>query len=435
MKSVITVLAFLVLVNISFAQPHVEQGGTNPPRIPQEGKNGWYRQQTGTHDDMMNLSVVNKDTLFVSGGGSLLYTHTGGNVWLPTINPRVAGMHFFDSKTGFVGSPSQPNINKTTDGGKSWIVYDTHIQGINGVLFKGRDTGFAYNGFNLSRTTDGGDTWSHIAQLIEFRDIRFSDSRHGCVVGTMKQWVPNPNFPQAAGFMITHDGGKTWTEYYTGMEFHLSCVAIIDSMTIIAGGSKGRYAKSINGGKDWREINTGSTEVVNEMVFPTPNIGISVSSGGRIQRTIDAGETWVEQNSTIRFNIDTTVNIPINCVAFTDSLTGWAGASGGILLHTSDGGKSWVNPLPHYEPLVSTIHPNPVSTMMILNYTLPIPQVVQIVIVGVNGQQVYNTTGQIVENPGPHSLPINTQGFAEGAYMCRVRTQKYEALIPFTIIR
>jgi photosystem II stability/assembly factor-like uncharacterized protein len=425
----------LVFVSISFAQPHIEQGVTNPPRLPQEGKNGWYRQQTGTHDDMMNLSVVNKDTLFVSGGGSLLYTHTGGSVWLPTINPRVAGMHFFDSKTGFVGSPSQPNINKTTDGGKTWTVYDTHIQGVNGVLFKGRDTGFAYNGLNVSKTTDGGDTWSYIALLIDFNDISFSDSRNGCVVGKMKQWVPNPNFPQAGGFMVTNDGGKIWTEYYTGFEDDLLSVCMIDSLNIIAGGTNGRFIKTANGGKTWDTISTGGKQLILDIVFPTPSIGIAVGSGGRIQRTTDSGKTWVDQNSTIRVGVDTTLNIFISSVAFVDTLTGWAACEGGILLHTSDGGKSWVNPPPHYEPLVSTIHPNPVSTVMILNYTLLIPQVVQIVIVGVNGQEVYNSTGQIVENPGPHSLPINTQGFSDGAYLCRVRTQKYEAVIPFTIIR
>lgn len=68
-------------------------------------------------------------------------------------------------------------------------------------------------------------------------------------------------------------------------------------------------------------------------VFLNAEEGWVVGQLGKVFHTTDGGKSWKEQQST--------TNLLLTAVDFTDQNNGWAVGERGIIFHTDDGGKSW----------------------------------------------------------------------------------------------
>ena len=163
------------------------------------------------------------------------------------------------------------------------------------------------------KTEDGGQNWNIIVDSnVNWRDIHFSDSLFGWVVGRAKM-------------MKTIDGGQTWIDqeifahYYNKIFF-------------------------INREKGWLHGHLGS--------------GGATWHQEDIWYTIDGGLNWSRQY------------LPINWIAgfcFADENNGWA-IGGNAILHTNNGGVSKIIDNEIIKPeLNSFLYPNPARNQVYLS--------------------------------------------------------------------
>src|SRR5688572_28155932 len=164
MKSVITVLIFFAFATISFAQPRVEQGGSNPPRLPQTEGEGWYKQNSGNNHYLFQIQFTSKDTGYLSGNGSgvpfYLRTTNGGNVWSSFGPPNSGGYFLFlTSKIGWLNGNVNKKLYYTENGGETW---EERNAPIGKFKFFNKDIGWSVGGENWCKTTDGGRKWREL---------------------------------------------------------------------------------------------------------------------------------------------------------------------------------------------------------------------------------------------------------------------------------
>ena len=126
----------------------------------------WDIVQTFSGDVLTALHFTNPDTGYIgTRDGWILKTTDGGNTWNET---RVSGrsgvysFHFISDDTGFAaGFPNTipPGksffVAKTTDGGESWVSYDTTGIPLNSIHFLNDSIGFVSGLYGLIMKTEG----------------------------------------------------------------------------------------------------------------------------------------------------------------------------------------------------------------------------------------------------------------------------------------
>lgn len=114
---------------------------------------------------------------------------------------------FLDNNLGWVGGHFG-KIWHTRDGGKTWIVQDTHTRkNIADIYFVDAKNGWAvgYGGL-IIHTSDGGKTWVQQNSPLKYfwKAVYFRDKKHGWIAGEM------------GTVLGTEDGGNTWKILITG---------------------------------------------------------------------------------------------------------------------------------------------------------------------------------------------------------------------------
>lgn len=423
MKSVITVLAFLAFISSSFAQPRIEQGGTNPPRLPQTEGEGWYKQRDGGTDGILNVCFINRDT----GWAGTLWTTNGGKTWATYQDDRYV-IKFIDSKRGWSYGKTIPNgIARTTDGGETWVESPTGRTDKRDAIYF-YDSLRGYTSFNeeISRTTNGGKSWhlgrSNLGVVLSFACF---DSIHVLALGDLFG-TEDPPYEQVMGIAYTTDGGENWSRLnHLRMQHGFFDAVAVDSTTVIGVGSS--IMRSTNRGWSWQMIR-------NQMGWDgisasDPNNMTAVGSKGKILRTKDGWKTYEFQNPNVPQHID------FYDVCFIDSTTGWAVGDSGIIIHTSDAGKTWVKQHPVIDILNTQVYPSPANTILTVGYTLPIPLPVIFTILDLSGREITTIQSMAIESQGVHFKQIPVHTLPSGSYWLRVRASHYESLVKFTIVR
>ncbi len=437
MKSVITVLAFFAFISSSFAQPHVEQGGTNPP-TPQEPPNGWYKQTSGTNQWLPKIFFINKDTGWVGGPEGLYWTTNGGSIWQLLTTKAVTDPHFIDGKNGW-GITGNKTVGRSADGGKTWNDKNVGIvggPGITTIEIFGIDTVYGLLSRHFVRSEDGGETWTDQGINLTSNDMAFIDSKTGYICGDPQGWFKDPPPPfgvEGAGFDYTTDGGKIWIPRFPFLEDTDDSLWIVERLRsieatsineVFVAGDTTIY-KSNNAGQSWRSIFSNIS--VNDLFFITPELGYAVGYPGKIYFTNDAGRTWSEQVST--------VSDDLRNVIFIDSLAGWACGDLGTIIHTTDGGKLWVRQYLPFDSIVVQTYPEPAQNITNVHYTIPSPQHVTIRVFDPSGREVSTPYLNIFQSQGEHTIPVNLMLLPPGAYYIRFETEKYRSTVRVTVVR
>lgn len=244
----------------------------------------WVRQEPGTKSRLRGVSVVDRDTAWVTGaGGTILRTLDGGAHWIARPIPGADGddlrdVHAVDSRSAFVlaiGPGKRSRVLKTGDGGVRWTVSFTNPD----------DTGF-------------------------FDAVAFWDPDHGLVQGD----------PVDGRFAIfsTSDGGKDWKRRVGSIPpslpgegaFAASGTSLVVQGTRHAwfgtGGARiARVFRSDDRGANWMVADTpiaaGTPSAgIFSLCFRDAEHGVAVGGdyrnpeqGGRIvARSTDGGRTW-----------------------------------------------------------------------------------------------------------------------------------------------
>jgi len=337
----------------------------------------WSSLNTSFSENLNAISIIDKNTLRVTGDNRLHYSDDGGTSWtsLSIPNVNVEDSYFTRALVGHVAC-TNGTILKTVDGGQNW--YETETSNtipsdFFRIVFINENLGFASQEHNnIYKTTNGGESWVEInspldaAYSIHFIDeqIGFIAGEHGAMHKTMDggetwDWIGfdarksgndlysvvflNQNEGFATGLrgriIKTTDGGISWSDYSPIYNTIDRLQFTSDEIGYIEVGSD--YYKTIDGGINWEIIDIPDHyEYAGGFQFINDDIGYSIGGGtlsisGSVFKTTDGGSNWNE--------LDIKVDEGLSSVHFIDENTGFI--SGGFnrktTLKTIDGGISW----------------------------------------------------------------------------------------------
>ena len=311
----------------------------------------WEVQYTDSTALFIGLSVVDEQTVWVSGtGGRFVRTTDGGETWTSGVVPgadslQLRDVHAFDADTAFVlsiGSGTDSRIYRTTDGGERWdLVFRNEDPDafFDCFSFWDRRRAFAFsdsheNEFHLVKTSDGGETWYRIdpALVPDARDGEGAFAASGTCVVTRpggRGWFATGASGVDTRVIRTDDYGTTWDEAPTPIAsaspssgiFSLSFLD--DENGVALGGEYGapdtlvlNVAVTTDGGASWTAAGRSNlTGAVFGGAYvpdaPTPTI-VGVAPTGTDYST-DNGATWTRIDDTSFWS-----------VAFAGPDAGWA---------------------------------------------------------------------------------------------------------------
>ncbi len=246
-----------------------------------------------------NLAFVARagDGGLLIGGGRSLFRSTRGAGFdsIPSKHERLNGLRFIDSVVA-VSVGIGGRIERTTDGGRSWIPVESATQrNLRNVAFADESLGVAVagstgTGAGMVRTEDSGRSWQAHTCIsgtgicssgLPVLGIALHPSGFGLAVGPM-------------GVVIkTTDGGLTWTRVDHGLRARLLwSVAVPDAHTAIAVGREGTVLRTADGGTTWTRVESGTAVELWAVAFGDARKGVIVGRAGTILTTTDGGFTW-----------------------------------------------------------------------------------------------------------------------------------------------
>ncbi len=217
----------------------------------------WEVQISKVDNWLNSVHFVSTDVGYAAGANeTILGTQNGGRSWKVlqggTISEGVGdedttlynAIQFFDEKTGWVAgirlSPTTKTqsalIQKTTDGGRKWVVQETGKEDIlEDIFFLDDKQGWAVgeNGIILY-TNNGGDTWREQTSGTEekLRSIQFVDKHVG--------WAVGGDFGVGV-ILSTSNGGKKWDVQQIGQQ--IVKVSALDQKNAWLAGADGAIFK------------------------------------------------------------------------------------------------------------------------------------------------------------------------------------------------
>ena len=222
-------------------------------------------------------------------------TLDGGETWKKLAIPKdtIGNAYFHDLTNGWVitQSKDQFNVERTTDGGKTWTVVMSRkiVAPLTNAIIRSAvqndawiecigDSGMTQTSYSLFHTIDGGAHWQTVIANSTAGGgpapgfpLSYNDGPHNAGVGPGTLYVVNPNVtymsgkcnacdkPNSIGW--THDGGKTWVNgkaLFSG--YGQDLLAFADSKNgwwIITDNEKPAVMyTTIDGGVQWKKVFT-----------------------------------------------------------------------------------------------------------------------------------------------------------------------------------
>ena len=157
-----------------------------------------------------------------------------------------------------------------------------------------------------------------------------------------------------------------------------------------------------------------ATEIVDSLA------GWAVGDNGQIIKTVDSGRTWLKQELGINNNLF--------ALSFVDTLTGWIVGDQNLIIKTQNGGENWSVVVgideSYREILPSGYHlsqnyPNPFNPTTTIEYTLPQPGEVSLIVYNLLGEEVARlVSGEL--DAGYHKIAWDASNLASGVYLYRL---------------
>ncbi|MCW5884664.1 MAG: hypothetical protein KIT33_06800 [Candidatus Kapabacteria bacterium] len=272
--------------------------------------------------------------------GKTLRTTDGGISWFGSriFNqigmPREVQLESIHFKTELVGYTSGPDlitgfgvIYKTTDGGATWFdITPANVTDLWGTYFLTEDIGLVIGGGCGSsqyfwRTVNGGQTWTSVIYNhpgSKMSDaILYEENGLAYAVGSGTLWKSN-------------NGGRSWLPISNtgGMDWHEEITRVDNTFLIpYSEGCFGSTVTSVGGvrithdeGRTWSQFNTGAPMFGS--FLHDKDRGWGVGFNQTVIYTSDGGKTWVPRNCGIE------PGATMDDIWFIDDTTGWVVGSG-----------------------------------------------------------------------------------------------------------
>lgn len=255
----------------------------------------------------------------------------------------LVAVFFTSSDKGWIAGDNG-YLASTADGGQTWTKYPLNAtEDINEIYFRNDENGYLVAGRKMFITHDAGRTWKETriyrsgafgAGSPEFLSIRFSDKKHGYVVGSVLQRSGGDEVVIDSLLMTTEDGGDTWQRITVPTKselFHLDFSGNSHGWIV---GDGGVILASTDEGRTWRKQVSGTSLPLYNVDFRDDNEGYVVGKTGTILRTSNGGITWEK--------VSTNFNDTLMRVDFADDKNGWIVGYKGDILRSNDKGKIWI---------------------------------------------------------------------------------------------
>jgi photosystem II stability/assembly factor-like uncharacterized protein len=279
---------------------------------------------------------INRITGFLAlTDGTVLRTDNNGDTFAqknPLPGTRAPGgaatpvdLRFLTDQIG-LGATSDGKIYRTTDGANSWSLISDTTRAVHSFFFLDASNGFAVGDGSLFLVTrDGGATWTPKDIGIPPTNLRSIS----CASLTLCVMTTEPG----TALVRTDDGGAT-ARLVTPSQDPIFAAGFASATRIAAGGATGATAVSDDAGLNFTPIG-GRLSGSYTRVRAGGQRGTAFAPGdnGSLAKTVDGGRTWT------RGNVATSEDVVD--VAFPTALVGYALDSAGGLFRTNDGGATW----------------------------------------------------------------------------------------------
>jgi photosystem II stability/assembly factor-like uncharacterized protein len=300
-----------------------EHGSNATVLHTKDGGDSWQLQYNRDEQLVTKLDVLDEQTMWINGLGSLFYTLDGGTTWNESVvvggNAGMGTVKFINMTHGWTSN--QGVLYQTADSGQSWEAV----------------AGFTYDdGPRMIQCLSSVDIWA-IA------------------------WV---------GIYHSTDGGMTWDNVSNRGGSALSFVSESEGWAI----SDARLAHTIDG-NTWVELVVPmraplfrlQAPYCSDIQFIDENNGWIVGTEIKVMYTPDGGANWYQQS------VPAGVNSRINAVDFINQTHGWAVGWGGIIMRTTTGNslgsRLWYGMTdPLFLSIIAVVVAVPVGVFIIRRY-------------------------------------------------------------------
>ncbi len=165
---------------------------------------------------------------------SFAKTNDGGKTWtefagVVPINSQYINIHIFPGGFGYLAGTAG-RIFKTVDAGQNWEVIHTGVSSLKQVQFFDEMNGFISDFSGILKTTDGGENWTRISQnYVGF--FHFFSPTEGISLQTVGYNSYGDIAQSCGAFLLTDDGGETWTESEASSGFLFEKFFFLDNDT------------------------------------------------------------------------------------------------------------------------------------------------------------------------------------------------------------
>jgi len=198
-----------------------------------DGGNSWILKKDFDVYGLNDFDFLNENLGYVCGGqgtmGNALYKTTdGGNNWV-LINSNIQFRKIKILSENVVYASDYSHLYKSNNGGTTWtLLYSYDNQEISDFFFVDENNGFLLGDpdVNINRTTDGGQTW--IKEEIEYdwyKLVRFMNKNIGIVVD------------EEGDMLISYNGGRSWKQIQSQFAYN---DLLFSNSTMLLAGNNGR---------------------------------------------------------------------------------------------------------------------------------------------------------------------------------------------------
>ncbi|MHA2350577.1 MAG: WD40/YVTN/BNR-like repeat-containing protein [Candidatus Thorarchaeota archaeon] len=304
----------------------------------QEPETTWELLESDYPDALfLDVSFLNSTHGWITGHATseftsdviVLHTEDGGDSWKSQFNlssQYITIMDVLDEQTAWINGMG--SLFYTLDGGKTWneSVVVGGMRGLSTVKFINQTHGWTAHGYTLYRTMNSGQSWESVPGW------NFTDNPR-MILPLSPQNIWASGF---AGIFHSMDRGVTWEKVSSRGGWSLSFVSETEGWTV----DDDRLAHTVDG-NTWVELTIPGRLPFTGLRFALPYLtdlefldeanGWIVGSEIPVMYTPDGGANWYEQS------VSDEITSRITAIDFINRTHGWAVGGNGIIIRTTTG--------------------------------------------------------------------------------------------------
>lgn len=387
-----------------------------------------------------NISLVNSKVVWVADGmpgtPKVFRSTNSGENWTmlpaPTGSQEIYCLWAISPDGAFVGEGivnGNARLFYTPNAGGTWqvVAQSSPNQGFfNGMVFSRKDTTY---GFALAerifKTTDGGQSWTLVQS-----GLNGVSNAHNSLFMIDNFFYGFGMNNGAARLRLTTDGGASFFNqtlniggsYTSAVAFHnnktYGVAATSTSMPIIA--------RTVDGGATWSAINidTGLTGTTKIKWVNWSTVVYIMGENGRIKRSLDNGLTWQSMTTD---NVSDLYHFDFHRID--DIIYGFAVSRNGAVLRLVDSvliltGKGELSSGIPADYSLYQNYPNPFNPSTFISFDIPKNSYVKLTVYDALGREVSTLVSEALQS-GRHEYSWNAAGFPSGVYYYRLQASGF----------